>query len=227
MCGSARAEQMARPCVERAVSRRAARGDGSRDRYAEAGGSEYQETSACPCLFHAVRARVRGASTLLPCFAGAQGGWPSVRIRFVVAFAPGRSGRHHRAPAGAQALTPALGQNVVVENRPGAAGSVAAAMVAAGQARRLYLPDRYQRVCGEPGHAARPAIRFRKGSDARRAGSIDAQPDRHRADAPAPYAEGRHGRGARRQLQLRDGRCRHRAAPDGRIPVQGPGQGAH
>ncbi|AOB29430.1 hypothetical protein AKI39_00245 [Bordetella sp. H567] len=91
------------------------------------------------------------ALTLLPMLGYAQDSWPTGPIRFVVAFAPG-------GPADiigrllAQQLTPALGQNVVVENRPGAAGSVAAAMVA--RAR----PDGYTFLIDTSAYAVNPAM---------------------------------------------------------------------
>jgi tripartite-type tricarboxylate transporter receptor subunit TctC len=60
---------------------------------------------------------------------GAAQEWPTKPVRIVVPFAPGGAtdviGR-----IVAEALTPGLGQQVIVENKPGAGGSVGAALVA-------------------------------------------------------------------------------------------------
>ncbi len=68
------------------------------------------------------------ASLVVPATAQAQA-WPSKPIRYIVNFAPGGTtdilGRML-----ATGLTPALGQQVIVDNRPGQAGSIGAAEVA-------------------------------------------------------------------------------------------------
>lgn len=68
------------------------------------------------------------ASLVIPATAQAQT-WPSKPIRYIVNFAPGGTtdilGRML-----ATGLTPALGQQVIVDNRPGQAGSIGAAEVA-------------------------------------------------------------------------------------------------
>jgi tripartite-type tricarboxylate transporter receptor subunit TctC len=72
-----------------------------------------------------------GAALAAPGFGGAaaQGAWPQRNVRFVVAFAPGGFadliGR-----ALAEQLGPLWGQTVVVENRGGAGGNVAAQQIA-------------------------------------------------------------------------------------------------
>ena len=62
---------------------------------------------------------------LFPAAAGAQAAWPAKPIRMLIGFPPGSSpdvlGR-----AIVQPLQDALGQSVIIENRPGASGSVAA-----------------------------------------------------------------------------------------------------
>lgn len=59
----------------------------------------------------------------------AQGGWPAKPLRFVVPFAPGGSSEIiARAVAGE--LSKSLGQNVFVDNKPGASGNIAMAEVA-------------------------------------------------------------------------------------------------
>lgn len=70
-----------------------------------------------------------GLAALMPRSARAQQGWPSKPIRLVVPFVAGGSsdivGR-----SVVQRMQAALGQNVVVDNRPGANGGIAAAEVA-------------------------------------------------------------------------------------------------
>ncbi|HWT07661.1 MAG TPA: tripartite tricarboxylate transporter substrate binding protein, partial [Roseomonas sp.] len=60
-------------------------------------------------------------------------GWPNQNIRLVVPFTPGGSNDTIARPL-AEALQASLGRPVVVENRPGAAGSIGAAFVAAAPA---------------------------------------------------------------------------------------------
>lgn len=72
-----------------------------------------------------------GASTiagLLPVRAVAQS-WPSKPIRFVVPFAPGGSSEIIARSAAAE-MAKTLGQNVFVDNKPGASGNIAMAEVA-------------------------------------------------------------------------------------------------
>jgi len=69
------------------------------------------------------------ASTLILPASHAQAAWPSKPIRLVVPFAPGGSSEIvARAVAGEMAKT--IGQNVFVENKPGAAGNIAMQEVA-------------------------------------------------------------------------------------------------
>jgi tripartite-type tricarboxylate transporter receptor subunit TctC len=73
-----------------------------------------------------------GAATLaslLPLHVRAQGGWPSKPIRFVVPFAPGGSSEIIARSAAGE-LSKSLGQNVFVDNKPGASGNIAMAEVA-------------------------------------------------------------------------------------------------
>jgi tripartite-type tricarboxylate transporter receptor subunit TctC len=60
-------------------------------------------------------------------------GWPSQNLRLVVPFTPGGSNDNFARPV-AEMLHSSLGRPVVVENRPGAAGSIGAAFVASAPA---------------------------------------------------------------------------------------------
>ena len=66
---------------------------------------------------------------LLPAASFAQGGWPAKPIRFVVPFAPGGSSEIIARSAAGE-LSKSLGQNVFVDNKPGASGNIAMAEVA-------------------------------------------------------------------------------------------------
>ena len=78
----------------------------------------------------ALRWAVASAAFTLPLHARAQTAWPSRPIRFVVPFAPGGSSEIV-ARSTAVELSKLLGQSVYVENKPGGAGNVAMAEVAA------------------------------------------------------------------------------------------------
>lgn len=66
---------------------------------------------------------------LLPSLASADTAWPSKAIRFVVPFAPGGSSEIVARSTAAE-LSKTLGQNVFVDNKPGAAGNIAMQEVA-------------------------------------------------------------------------------------------------
>ena len=76
-----------------------------------------------------LKAAAASASPLCLTPSYAQGAWPSKPLRLVVPFAPGGSSEIvARAVAGEMAKT--IGQNVFVENKPGAAGNIAMQEVA-------------------------------------------------------------------------------------------------
>jgi tripartite-type tricarboxylate transporter receptor subunit TctC len=84
--------------------------------------------------------------------AGAAGqGYPAKPIKFVVPFTAG-SGTDIMARTVGEALARSLGQPIVVENRPGAGGTIGAAQVAKSE------PDGYTLLIHSSGHALNPAI---------------------------------------------------------------------
>lgn len=86
-------------------------------------------------------------ATLFPAFdAFAQSAWPTKPIRFVVPFAPGGSSEIiARTVAGE--LSKTLGQNVFVDNKPGASGNIAMAEVA-------HADDQHTLILGHIGTLA-------------------------------------------------------------------------
>lgn len=77
--------------------------------------------------------------------------FPSKPVKLVVPFSAG-SGTDIAARAVGEAMSRGLGQPVVIENRPGAGGTVAAAAVARGEA------DGHTVLVPSSGHAANPSI---------------------------------------------------------------------
>jgi tripartite-type tricarboxylate transporter receptor subunit TctC len=93
--------------------------------------------------------------------AAAQPAWPARPVRFVVAFAPAGPADIIARLLGHR-LGDALGQSVVVENRPGAGGSVASAVVARAE------PDGYTLLINTSSYAVNPAMQRNLGFDAER-----------------------------------------------------------
>lgn len=98
------------------------------------------------------------ALAAVPLIGSAQDSWPKQPVRFVVAFAPA-------GPADiiarlvAQRLTTSLGQSVVVENKPGAGGSIASAYVARAD------PDGYTLMVNTSSYAVNPYMQRNLGFD--------------------------------------------------------------
>ena len=77
--------------------------------------------------------------------------WPNKPVRFIVPFPPGGS-VDQVARILANALTPALGQQVIVDNRGGAAGSIGTSIAAKSP------PDGYTFVVVFDTHAVNPSL---------------------------------------------------------------------
>ncbi len=96
--------------------------------------------------------RLLAAATLALATAGAFAqAFPSKPIRFIVPFSAG-SGTDIAARAVGEVMARGLGQPVVVENKPGAGGTLAAAQVARGEA------DGHTVLVPSSGHAVNPSI---------------------------------------------------------------------
>jgi tripartite-type tricarboxylate transporter receptor subunit TctC len=83
--------------------------------------------------------------------AHAQSDWPKQTVKLVVPFTAG-SGTDIIARAVAEKLTTALGQSVIIENKPGAGGTIAANQVA------KAAPDGYTLLVHSSGHVVNPAL---------------------------------------------------------------------
>ncbi len=75
------------------------------------------------------QASLAALAASLPAKARAQAAWPTRPIRLIVPYGPGGSADQVARLYG-ERLSAALGQQVIVEDKPGASGGVAAQMVA-------------------------------------------------------------------------------------------------
>jgi tripartite-type tricarboxylate transporter receptor subunit TctC len=92
-------------------------------------------------------------SGLLPATALAQDAWPTRPIRFVVPFAPGGSSEIVARSTAAE-LSKTLGQNVFVDNKPGAAGNIAMQEVARANSSPTPRKSRASSATARPATAA-------------------------------------------------------------------------
>jgi tripartite-type tricarboxylate transporter receptor subunit TctC len=102
---------------------------------------------------------IAAATLFAASVAHAQQAWPTKPVRLVVAFAPGGPADIIARLLG-QRLGDALGQPVVVENRPGAGGSVASGLVAKAE------PDGYTLMVNTSSYAVNPSMQRNLGFDA-------------------------------------------------------------
>jgi tripartite-type tricarboxylate transporter receptor subunit TctC len=91
------------------------------------------------------------AAALLAAHAVLAQGYPNKPIRFIVPFTAG-SGTDIIARTVGDVMGKGLGQTIIIENKPGAGGTIAAAMVAKSD------PDGYTVLIPSSGHALNPAI---------------------------------------------------------------------
>jgi tripartite-type tricarboxylate transporter receptor subunit TctC len=90
-------------------------------------------------------------ATLVAAGASAQGSWPAKPIRMVVPFTAG-SVTDIIGRTVAESMSKSLGQPVLIDNKPGAGGTIGAAQVAKSD------PDGYTILIHSSGHALNPAI---------------------------------------------------------------------
>ena len=91
------------------------------------------------------------AATLIAAGATAQSAWPSKPVKLIVPFTAG-SITDIMARTIAESLSKNLGQPVIIENKPGAGGTIGAAQVAKSE------PDGYTVLIVSSGHVLNPAI---------------------------------------------------------------------
>ena len=158
------------------------------------------EQGGHPCVSSDRRSRARARRHAPP---SAQT-WPDKPVHIIVAFTPGSATDVIAPRGGPGELSAKLGQPVIIENKPGAGGTIAAAQVA------KSAPDGYTLLVNSSGHTVNPCdlsqarLRHGQGPDGR-------QPAR----PPAQH----HGGVAAKRLEDRE---RRRQARPRRSPARSP-----
>lgn len=109
-------------------------------------------------LFSLLLSACAGVALAQATATGSGQGYPGRPIKFIVPFQAG-SATDIVARTVGEAMSKSLGQPVLVENRPGAGGTIAAALVARGE------PDGYTVLIPSSGHALNPALYANPGYD--------------------------------------------------------------
>ncbi len=100
-------------------------------------------------VFTRRRAVALGIGTLaLPSSLGAQAAWPTGPVTFVVGYAPGGS-NDINARELAQLMSPIVGQQIVVDNKGGANGSLGLRAVASASEHGEATPSAANRIAGQ------------------------------------------------------------------------------
>jgi tripartite-type tricarboxylate transporter receptor subunit TctC len=102
-------------------------------------------------FFCVVSLLLMGGALAQPTSTGSSQGYPSKPIKFLVPFTAG-SGTDIIARSVADTMSRSMGQPIVIENKPGAGGTIAASQVAKGEG------DGYTVLVHSSGHALNPAI---------------------------------------------------------------------
>ena len=125
----------------------------------------------------------------LACEAAAQK-WPEKTVRIVTPFGPGGGTTDVFARILAQRLSEVLGQQFIVDNRPGAGSTLGTEFVAQSPADGYTLPDDLGVVLVQPGPLSEAALRLDQRFRAGLAGRERAARDRRAAVAPGQGSAG-------------------------------------